>query len=367
MGCISLSTEMNSKGDVLLAYIIDPFQRDKTEPVSSSHTHHIESLLIARSFLELGYNVDVIDYRNRHFIPIKAYTFFVSARVFLEVIASRLNPDCTVIAHLDTSHFLANNHAAYARAVALRSRRGVSCPSIRVIEHNKAIEAALYGVVLGNKVTMDTYKYANKKLYSLPIPSPLSFPFPEKDYGECRRHFMWFGSSGFVHKGLDLVLEAFSKMPDLHLHVCGPINEDTDFCNAFRNELFHTPNIHTIGWVSVDSPDFLKITRKCIALVYPSCAEGQAGSVVMCLHAGVIPMVSRESGLDVEDFGVVLDKCNIDEISLQVRHITTLPEHDLEQLTRNAWSYSNSTHTEDNYLMTYQNIIMDIISIGKLK
>ena len=43
-------------------------------------------------------------------------------------------------------------------------------------------------------------------------------PSPEgKDFEVCRPHFMWLGSRGFVHKGLDVVLEAFSEMPELAL------------------------------------------------------------------------------------------------------------------------------------------------------
>lgn len=359
--CVSLQTSGAQKGNVLIAYVLDPFLRKEGEPVSYSHTHHIESLLIARTFLDLGYSVDVIDYRNRNFIPVKPYTFFVSARTFLEVIAARLGKNCTVIAHLDTSHFLFNNHAAYGRTLALRERRRISCPSIRLIEHNKAIEFAHYGVVLGNETTMDTYRYSNTRLYPLPVPSPLTFPLPVKNYAECRNHFLWFGSSGFVHKGLDLALEAFCGMPDLHLHVCGPIDEDKDFCNSFRKELFHTPNIHTAGWMDINSPEFREITLKTAALVYPSCAEGQAGAVVVCLHAGLIPIISRESGLSMEQFGVVLRDCGVETICQQVRRIASLPEDTLEQMTKNAWEYARRVHTEGNYAESYRAIMLDIM------
>ena len=32
-----------------------------------------------------------------------------------------------------------------------------------------------------------------------------------------------------VHKGLDLVLEAFAGMPEYHLTVCGPVAKEKDF------------------------------------------------------------------------------------------------------------------------------------------
>jgi hypothetical protein len=363
--CISLKTRGTPRGDALIAYVIDPFLLKEGEAVSYGHTHHIESLMIAQTFLDLGYNVDVIDFRNRHFIPRKTYAFFVSARTFLSVIADRLNKDCIVIAHLDTSHFSFNNHAAYGRILALQRRRGISCPSIRVIEHNKAIERAHYGIVLGNETTMDTYRYSNTKLFPLSVPSPLTFPQLAREYASCRNHFLWFGSSGFVHKGLDLVLEAFCGMPDLHLHVCGPIHDDKDFCDAFRQELFHTANIHTIGWVDVSSPEFREIAKKTAALIYPSCAEGQAGSAVICLHAGLIPVLSRESGLDIGEFGFVLRDCTIDEIRRDSKNIASFSEHELERISKRAREYAQKVHTEEYYRAVYRDIIIEILNESK--
>ena len=64
MECVSLKTEQYRRGNVLLAYIVEPFLLKAGESPSRSHTHHTESLLIAQVFLARGYDVDIIDYRN---------------------------------------------------------------------------------------------------------------------------------------------------------------------------------------------------------------------------------------------------------------------------------------------------------------
>jgi len=111
------------------------------------------------------------------------------------------------------------------------------------------------------------------------------YPWPEeKDFEDCRKRFIWFGGSDLAHKGLDLVLDAFAEMPEYDLAVCGPIQGEKEFERAHYQELYHTPNIHTIGWVDVSSPNFMKIMHNCIGLVYPSCSEGQCGSVVTCMQ-----------------------------------------------------------------------------------
>ena len=61
---ISLKPEQASQGSVLLSYIIDPFLLKPGQPLPNTHTRYWESLQIARTFLELGYCVDVISWKN---------------------------------------------------------------------------------------------------------------------------------------------------------------------------------------------------------------------------------------------------------------------------------------------------------------
>ena len=80
---------------------------------------------------------------------------------------------------------------------------------------NLAIEHADCATILGNEFTINTFRYANKPLYPVPIVPAASYPWPDgKDFDACRKRFLWFGSGGLVRKGLDLVLEAFVGMPD---------------------------------------------------------------------------------------------------------------------------------------------------------
>jgi len=363
-GVVSLRPDGAPSGIILLAYILEPFQRQQGKPVATSHTHHGESVLIAETWLKHSYSVDVIDYRNHEFIPQKRYDFFVSARTHLETIAARLNEDCIKIAHLDTSHYATNNHATYTRLLDLQRRRGLSLPgSARFVEPNLAIEHAQYGVVLGNEVTAATYRYANKPLFTLNVPAAVDIGLPDtKDFAACHNRFLWFGSSGMVHKGLDLTLEAFASMPEMHLTICGPVAAENDFQQLYRKELYEAANIRTVGWVDVSSTEFARITQQCVGVVYPSCAEGQAGSVVTCLRAGLLPLVSRETGVPVGDFGVTLANASVEEICRAVRAVASLPTIELAARTHRAWEHAVSHHSRESYRRDYERIVQDIIA-----
>ncbi len=350
-----------SRGHVLLAYIVEPFL-ERASRVADTHTHFAESRLMAQTFLELGYSVDVVSYRNANFEPRKEYAVFVSARSNLHRIAPRLNDNCVKIAHLDTCHWVFNNHAAYQRLLALRDRRGVSVNSIRVIEPNWALEVAQAGVVLGNDFTLNTYRYARKPLFRLSVPTVFTYPWDEgKDFDSARRHFLWFGSHSFVHKGLDLALEAFARMPDLHLTVCGPLDAEPDFVRAYERELFHTPNIHTVGWVDVGSSEFTRITRQCGCILFPSCAEGGAGSVATCMQAGLIPVISEACGIDVDDFGTLLPDCSIESICAAASALAGQPAQQLAARARGAWEFARTHNTAERYAADYRRIVQRIL------
>jgi len=361
---VSLKPDKVCRGDVLLSYIVEPFLLEAGEPVPNTHTHYWESLQIARTYLDLGYSVDVISYRNRTFVPQKDYSFFVAARTNFQRIAQLLNQDCVKIVHLDTAHWLFNNCAAYKRCLALQQRKRVTLKSYKMVEPNWAIEYADCATILGNQFTISTYHYAQKPMSRIPVPACIVYPWPkDKNFDACRNHFLWFGSRGLVHKGLDLVLDAFVEMPEYHLTVCGPVQREKDFERAFYKELYQTPNIHTIGWVDIGSSEFMEITNNCIGLVYPSCSEGGGGSVIACMHAGLIPIVSYESSVDVsDDFGLVLRDCSIEGIKNAIQMVSHLPIEKLKKMAQETWEFARENHTREKYTEEYQKFAAQITS-----
>ena len=360
---ISLKPKQTPRGRVLLCYENKGFFLKPGERMPNDHTNRWESVQIAQSFLELNYQVDVISENNEWFVPARHYSFFIGNRIHFDRIADALNRDCIKILHIDTAHWLFNNTGEHQRLLALQRRRGFVFPTRRSLKSNLAIEHADYATILGNDFTLSTYAYARKPLYRLPISSAAQYPWPaDKDFEACRNHFLWFGGYGLVHKGLDLVLEAFAQMPDCQLTVCGPLHEESDFAAAYEQELYRTPNIHTVGWIDSESPEFLRISRCCVGLIFPSCSEGQCGGVITCLHAALIPIISYESGVDVDGFGFILKSCSIETIKETVRKVASLPADELRGRARSAWEYSRNHHTRAVFAKEYRIAMSEIFA-----
>lgn len=356
---VELKSEKPYRGDVLLSFINEPFFLTREEAgFYGQHSHYGTALDMADAFLDRGYNVDVIRWNNDEFLPQKDYAFFIDIRMNLSRIGPLLKSDCLKIMFIETAHWLFHMTAQYHRLLALQQRKGVTLPPRKTVDSNWGIEHADCAVINGNEFTIGTYRYAHKPIYRLPVVSPMVCPWPDKkDFHACQKHFLWLSSQGLVHKGLDLVLDAFAALPEYHLTVCGPIQNEKEFERAYYKELYQTHNIHTLGWVDASSPEFVKIANQCLGLIYPSCSEGAAGSVVTCMQAGLIPIVSYESGIDVDDFGVILQESAVEEIKDTIQRVSGFSTDRLQGMARRAWEVARATYTRERFAEEFRKVI----------
>jgi len=351
------------RGRVLVANVLAPFLCNSDVEIGTSHTCDWEGFQIGKTFLDLGYSVDVINFHNRTFIPEKDYQVFVGALEGFGRLAPLVNEDCIKILHAVYAHWLINNGAQYRRLEQLKNRKGVVLPPVKMVQPDNGIEYVDHVTTLGNRFTVDSYRFAGKPVHRVPISATHSFAFDSaKKFDHSRKNFLWFGNGGLLHKGLDLVLEASAEMPEYQLIVCGPVDAGKEFEKAFRRELYETRNIRVTGWVDVGSEQFTNLASQCAGLVYASCSEAGGGSVIQCMHAGLIPIVSYESSVDVsDDFGVILQQSSIEEIRLAVRDIAERPTGELALMSRRAWQYAQEHHTRERFAEVYREVIERIL------
>jgi glycosyltransferase involved in cell wall biosynthesis len=364
---ITLNPVIKSRGVVLLSYLTNPFRFHISQSFLYSHTNQWECVQIAQAWMDKGYSVDVIDWNNDHFIPKKDYSVFIDIHSNMERLAPLMNENCLKILHITGAHWLFQNTAEYSRLLSLQKRKKISLIPRRTVQPSKGIECADCATVLGNAFTQGTFEYSGKPMYPIHISTNIQFPFLEnKDFDKVRNNYLWFGGGGLVHKGLDLVLETFAKLPEYQLTVCGSINEP-DFEKAYFNELYKTPNIKTIGWRDVHSSEFLEVIKNNIALIYPSCSEGGGGSVITCLHAGLIPIISYESSVDISDFGIVLRDSTIEEIKTAIKKTSSLSDLDLKKNSKKSWDFARKYHTQELFKKEYNNFVEIMSSYNEVK
>jgi glycosyltransferase involved in cell wall biosynthesis len=362
---VTLQPSGTPRGRALLSYVIDPYLLPPGAQVPHGHTHFWESRAMGETLRDLGFTVDAIHWTNAAFVPAQPYDLFVDVRLNLERLAPLVGESCLLVMHAETSHGSFHNPAQERRLADLERRRGVRLLTRRPLEPNRAIETAHCATFLGNEVTRATYAPAGKRMWRLPVSQPVLYPFPEtKDWAAASRHYVWFGSGGMVHKGLDLVLDAFAGLPDHRLTVIGPVEREGDFESLYARELYATPNIRSVGWADVADVRFRGLLDEAIGLVYPSCSEGCSGSAVTCLHAGLLPVLTPQTGVDVDpSYGVLLPTDPSPEVIRDsVRELSARPPAELTAMARRAWTHARTHHTREEFARRYRAAMEEILA-----
>ena len=362
-GVIHLKPKGSVRGTVLLSYLTEAFTLAPWEEFSTYHTSYWECHEIAETFLRKGYAVDVIKWENKTFVPKKKYDFFIDMHHNLERLAPLLGSACKKILHIAICHWIVNNTAEYQKLKRVYEKRGVALKPRRVLEPTLNIENADLATVLGNKFTQDTYRYAGKPIHQIPISVTVLIDNPKRDYSKAKNNFLWIGGGGAALKGLDVTLEAFAAMPDKKLFICGGVSSEQDFQQAYWKELYQTPNIVYLDRVDVGGEKFKEVVKECAFVLYPSTSEGQAGSIVQAMHAGLIPLISYQTGVDVHDFGKILPDNSLETVTAEIKAISALPEQTLEQMGRKTWEFVRTHHTRETFSAAYEKFATDVLRI----
>jgi len=358
---IRLKGETSSRGCVAISYLTWPFIVGLDEGKMRGHTNAYEVMEMARAFQEQGFRVEICDWDNTEYRPPSDCRVAIDIHGNLERWDKELPAECLRLLHATGPHWLSYNRGELDRIAAIRDRRGVALTPWRQVSASKAVEIADRATVLGNEYTIETFAFAAKPFTRIPISSAYEFPWPEKrNISEAKKRFLWVGSFGMVQKGLDLVLEAFAQMPELELTVCGRPEKENDFFRIYEKELKRTPNIHLHGWLDMGTNDFLKISETHAGVVYPGSGEGGAGSVIHCMHAGMVPICTRETSVDLMDFGKLIKEGSVEAVQAACREFASMTDHETEIRALKSYEHVRRVHTRGQFSKNYRAFAVEI-------
>ncbi|HGS4779800.1 TPA: glycosyltransferase [Vibrio cholerae] len=191
---------------------------------------------------------------------------------------------------------------------------------------NEMLEISDIIIIIGNESVLDTFSYVNKPKYSGIYPSALinqKYNKYQKKPG-YKNSFLWFGSTGVVHKGLHLAIHAINQRPDFKLYVAGANKKE-------RKKMPESTNTIYLGRIDVQSDEFINLINNCSAFILPSCSEAGSTATTTCLAHGLLPITTKEVGvalpigfehLSSDKFQHILER--MDEVStmndLEYRH-----------------------------------------------
>jgi hypothetical protein len=316
----------------------------------AEHENHRTSADLVRELIERGFVVDCIYDRAGYLIEdASRYDLILDEWDNLPRWASQ-NPKSRKCFYGSGCHWLYWNQAELQRLDWLFRRRGAAVAAERQLPSLMGLEVADVATYYGNDYAVPFYGRYQSKLRKLWVcPTVNSTAYPRKDWSSAKGRFLYFGSTSWVHRGLDLVLEAFLKM-DLELLICGG---DERFIEVYGDELKGRKNIRYLGFVNPATPRFQEIIAETSAVVYASAAEGCSTSVVQCMRFGLIPIVTEATGLSVHDHWPALkgktDYELIEDITQRCRDLSEYSAERLEELSRWIWDFTDRHHSRAAY------------------
>jgi len=360
----------NFRENALISYITNPFKNG----IHLRHTNQAEALEIAKVFGEIGYNVDIVDYYYEGNLNYNKYSVIFGFGEPLINSFYRRNHKILTIYYGTGMHVIHQNHATLKRIEEVYKKKGKwLLESGRIVDKAWSVQTSLVNniITLGNDEVVSSYqKYFSRKVYNIPISYYKIFNHEEilknKNYNNSKNHFLWFGSLGLIHKGLDLLLEVFKKLPDVHLHICGPIDNEPKFKKIYYEELYNTKNIHTYGYQNIQSKSFKDIINKCAFIIFPSCSEGEPSSVINVMVYGLIPIVTNTAGIRIKNYGIEIKELNHKSIKESVIKAVNLSESEIEKRAIKCASDTINSHSIEKYSYELKKALIDILELNEI-
>ena len=338
----------------LLSYITDPFLTDR-----AFHTNVRESRVLAKVIGGFGFRVDAVDYNFVGPIDYQDYELLLGFGDPMER-SFDYSTELTRVCYMTGANVCYQNFAEIRRIKNVSAMTHYRLLPKRIVPWiwSRSITMADALLVVGNQWTKSTYE----SVTDLPVHCVNATAFINdrvvdfmRDFSRARYSFLWFGGSGLIHKGLDLCLGVFARHPDWNLHICGP--KEDDFFQAFARDI-ERPNVRFHGLIDATSDSFAEIASRCMFAVLPTCSEGQSTALLTAMGAGLIPIATEYSGIDVQQYGFKIESLTVDALESEMEKAIETSSTELEQMSANARDHVLTSHN----LASFESAIGAILS-----
>jgi len=357
-----LSSSYQQPKRALVSYLVNPVIDDLSGTQTSLFSNNGAGRTIPKILNELGYIVDVINWDDTK--PIKGeydLMVFHGGKNFEQIKKVRTNRN-KLVYYSTGSYWRYHNDKEQKRLDYFQTRHNKQYKLDREIQdaEEQANTQADAIISLGNQDAATTYAKF-KHVYhlegaSMPITSPRTIQASNSN----ELGFLFMAGPGNLHKGLDIILDAWANLPkNLHLHIITYL--DDDFVDYYRKQLYSTSNIHTHGYVMQRSEQYYQVINDCQFSMLLSCSEGSPGSVIESMHQGLIPIISKQSHVDIGSHGYVLKENTVEEVEGLVQKLSKLKQNEIVQSQLELRNWAQHQFRVQNYEKQFATIIEEIM------
>lgn len=362
---INLDTTRKQK-NVLLVYldmfeasiqISSSYQRGESGAV---HTNRLELFQMIKVLIEMDFCIDVCgndDVQAQKYIEMKEYDVIIGlGEVFRWAVR---NKKAYSIIYMTENPYFVSMQKEKERLDYFYARHHKHYTFSRTGKFFKENDEKLADAVL---CVGDT-KYFRE------LQRPVKRIYPSAAYNEKfnidkvsreKNNFLVFGTDGFIHKGIDLLIDIFMHHPEWNLFICGfQVNERIK--EIMKIDISGT-SIYDMGYIQVNSPEFLDIINRCRFILLPSCSEGMSTAVLTGMRHGLIPVVMHDNGLDgLEEYCYYFEDYHLEALEKKIEEICQLSEEELNIRSKSIYKFSNEIFTGYKFEKTFKLKLEEIL------
>lgn len=209
---------------------------------------------MVKALNENGYLVDICDV-DEEFIATKDYDIFIGHGGKCIRTIDSLSPKTKILQYVSGEYWKKFNEESEERYSAFTKRKNIKEHLTFKRNLDGLVEGEEYLTKKANimftsncpRMVESFGEYKNKFFFTgwtAYVDQLLKKNFLDSDFDNGRKNFIYVGGTGGnIQKGLDLLLEAFSRKPDLHLHIYCKVEDE--ILSYYKKEL-NLNNIHYI-------------------------------------------------------------------------------------------------------------------------
>lgn len=310
---------------------------------------------IVKALNEKDYLVDIVDL-NKEYLPIKKYDLYIGHGGKCRTIINNLSPDTKILQYVSGAYWRLFNEESEERYNAFIERKNVK----EKLTFTRSLEGLIEGEeYLTNKAhvlfflncprMVESFGEYKQKFfftgYGAYLDELLYIPPNEKNFEAGRNNFIYVGGTGGnIQKGMDLLIETFTRTPELNLYIYCKVEEE--ILNYYKTEL-KAKNIHSIyHWRFMPFQNRLKeLMKKINFTIHAGINSGLGTAFMGSMGLGLIP-VGYIDLIAPENSCVLSNSWQIDSMVKCIQTASNMPE----EWCKNA-SKLNIKYYDENYIV----------------
>lgn len=357
----NINLDLNNKNQrkVLISYLSLPLKIE-LENQEIYHTNIFEVLELINVFIKLGFSVDILnndDIEAIKIIDAEKYDIILGfGKVFEQL--SKITNKAIKIIYVTENEPKLSEKKEIERIIYFyeRKKKKVKIERSGKYYTEKSFDNVNYALIMSD--IKNFHKY-NLKKYDICPTGFINKKFVniEKKYNHSKKNFIWLGSRGAIHKGLDIVVDIFKKNKDIHLYICGLTSGDRKILKIKDSE-----NIKDIGKININSDEFLQLVNKCSFMIQPSCSEACSTAVLTGIRHGLIPIIIKDSGMDkISNYCITSSSYKVEDLEEIIKKSINLDNNWIKEKQFYNFEEGNKYFCLEYFINTIKKHIEDIL------